>query len=144
MTVGKRKSSKPNLYSSPNKSGGNGSGLEIRAQHFQGPIPPPDTLAKYEKIIPGAAERILAMAEKQGNHRRNLEAKVIDKDSGRASRGQIFAFIITITIIVGGFVMVWQGKSLEGMASIIGAITALVGVFIYGKVSKNRNLKNRR
>ena len=142
--MGKRKSSKSNLHSNSKAGTGNGSGIEIRAQHFQGPIPPPDTLAKYEEIIPGAAERILSMAEKQGNHRRNLETKVIAKDSGRASRGQIFAFIISMTIIIGGFVMIWQGKSLEGMSSIIGAITALVGVFIYGKVSKNRNLKNRR
>ena len=118
--------------------------LEIRAQHFQGPIPPPNILSRYEEIVPGAAERIISMAEKQGEHRRNLEVKVIDKDSGRASRGQVFAFIIAMTIIIGGFTMIWKGKNLEGMTSIITAVTALVGIFIYGKINKNKRLSNRR
>ena len=140
----KTKSSKHNSSVKTYKNGENDSEVEIRTQHFQGPIPPPNTLAEYENIVPGAAERILTMAENQGKHRRNLEVKVIDKDSDRASKGQIFAFIIAMTIIIGGFLLIWHGKSLEGMTSIIGAIATLAGVFIYGKVNKNRNLKNRR
>ena len=140
----KTKSSKHNSSVKTYKNGGNDSEVKIRTQHFQGPIPPPNTLAEYENIVPGAAERILTMAENQGKHRRNLEVKVIDKDSDRASKGQIFAFIIAMTIIIGGFLLIWHGKSLEGMTSIIGAIATLAGVFIYGKVNKNRNLKNRR
>ncbi len=101
-------------------------------------------MREYDDIIPGAAERILAMAEYQGKHRRELEAKVIDRDSVRASRGQVFAFIITLIIVVGGFLMIWQGKSLVGMAAIIAPITALSGVFITGKIIKNKNLRNRR
>lgn len=30
---------------------------------YSGPIPPPDTLNQYNEIVPGAAERILCMAE---------------------------------------------------------------------------------
>jgi uncharacterized membrane protein len=32
---------------------------------FRGPLPSPDILEKYEKILPGISERIVAMAEKE-------------------------------------------------------------------------------
>lgn len=34
--------------------------------HYSGPLPHPETLAKYDQIVPGAAERIITMAEKNG------------------------------------------------------------------------------
>jgi len=40
---------------------------------YSGPIPHPNDLARYEEILPGAAERIMKMAELQAEHRRALE-----------------------------------------------------------------------
>lgn len=45
----------------------------VTAQTFQGPIPPPDALERYDAIIPGAAERILKMAESETAHRHQQE-----------------------------------------------------------------------
>ncbi len=39
---------------------------------YQGPIPPPQMLARYEEIVPGAGERILAMAEKEQQNRHSM------------------------------------------------------------------------
>jgi uncharacterized membrane protein len=44
---------------------------------FEGPIPPPNLLREYDAIVPGAAERILAMAENEGRHRHALESNAI-------------------------------------------------------------------
>ena len=49
----------------------------IRSEMYSGPIPPPEALARYEEIQPGAADRILKMAEKQQEHRMALETKAI-------------------------------------------------------------------
>ena len=38
-----------------------------------GPIPSPQILQQYNNIVPGAAERIIRMAEKQSDHRMALE-----------------------------------------------------------------------
>lgn len=46
----------------------------IRSE-FSGPLPHPEILAKYEDILPGAATRILEMAEEQANHRRFMKKK---------------------------------------------------------------------
>ena len=37
-----------------------------------GPLPPPEQLAQYEQIIPGAADRILRMTENNSDHRIEL------------------------------------------------------------------------
>lgn len=44
---------------------------------FSGPLPPPAALEGYESTQPGAADRIIAMAEMQAKHRQEQEAKII-------------------------------------------------------------------
>lgn len=48
-------------------------GLTVRVDQFQGPLPPPDFFEQYEATLPGAAERILQMAERQASHRQGAE-----------------------------------------------------------------------
>lgn len=49
--------------------------MVIRGEMYSGPIPPPEALARYEEIQPGAADRIIKMAEKQQEHRMSLRQK---------------------------------------------------------------------
>src|SRR5690349_6225737 len=35
------------------------------AWRFAGPLPPPELFAEYDRVLPGSAERILAMAERE-------------------------------------------------------------------------------
>ena len=51
---------------------------------FSGPLPHPDMLRKFDDVVPGAAERIIKMAEDQSNHRKDLERKVIESDIARS------------------------------------------------------------
>ena len=53
-----------------------------------GPIPSPDVLREYDMIVSGAAERIVAMAEKQAQHRQELEARSLEADI-RSTQEQI-------------------------------------------------------
>jgi len=54
--------------------------VQTRAESFSGPLPPPVVLKQYDEIVPGAAERILSMAESQSQHRQQLERSVIESD----------------------------------------------------------------
>ncbi len=48
---------------------------EVRTeQSFSGPLPLPEHFAEYERILPGAAERILAMPEKEQQIRADGQA----------------------------------------------------------------------
>ena len=44
-------------------------------QSFQGSLPPPGFLAKYNEAFSGCAERIVAMTEQQLTHRHALESR---------------------------------------------------------------------
>jgi uncharacterized membrane protein len=107
---------------------------------FSGPLPPPEILQKYDVVLPGAAERILKMAESQHRHRQELEKKVIDADTLSQTAGMVLGFVIAMTAIGGGIWLTSIGKSGAGLTSIIAALAALVGVFVYGKMQHGKEL----
>ncbi|MYH02114.1 MAG: DUF2335 domain-containing protein [Nitrospira sp. SB0675_bin_23] len=87
---------------------------------WSGPIPPPSALEGYENIIPGSANRILEMAEKQTEHRIELEKIVIQGDTKRSYVGLIAGFILSAMVIVGGIYLIstghdWAGGVLVGL-----------------------------
>ncbi|MCS6811316.1 MAG: DUF2335 domain-containing protein [Tepidimonas sp.] len=47
---------------------------EVSVAHWAGPLPPPATLEQFERIVPGAAQRLLAMAETEQKHRHAIES----------------------------------------------------------------------
>lgn len=67
---------------------------------FSGPLPPPQILAGYESVIPGAADRILSMAEEQGRHRRKLEEKLQDAEIKLESRNSLVGLILASLLVL--------------------------------------------
>ena len=47
---------------------------------YSGPLPAPATIKKYENILPGSAERIFKMAEKEQAHRIDWEITHLKKN----------------------------------------------------------------
>jgi uncharacterized membrane protein len=112
---------------------------------FAGPLPPPEILAKYEQLMPGIAERLMALTETEASHRRLLENKSLDaqieafkKESSEIRLGQVLAFVIgTITIISGAYTSV-NGAEIAGSLIGTGGVIGLVTAFIYGRKGKNK------
>ena len=113
------------------------------SQQFSGPLPPPEILAKYEQILPGAADRIIKMAESQQSHRQRLEQKVIESNTSAQKWGVACGFILAMTAVCGGIWLSLRGMSGTGLTTIIGALAALVGVFVYGKSAQDKQLKKK-
>ena len=111
------------------------------SQSFSGPLPHPDVLRKFNEIVPGAAERIIKMAEDQSTHRKELEKKVIDSDIARSKWGQILGFIIAITGLGISTIIAIYGSAIAGGVIGVGTLASLVGVFMYG--SKTRSLERK-
>ena len=72
-----------------------------RSLTYSGPLPTASELGKYEQICQGAADRIIGMAEKQSEHRQNIEAIVIKAASERSILGVKYAYRIAL----GAFVL---------------------------------------
>jgi uncharacterized membrane protein len=107
---------------------------------YSGPLPPPEALDRYNQILPGAAERIITMAESQHSHRQGLEKHVIMSNVAAQKLGTILGFIVAMTVVLGGMWLVHDGKSVAGLASILTALASLVGVFLYSKHEQQKDL----
>jgi uncharacterized membrane protein len=114
--------------------------LRIQAAAFSGPLPPPDALERYNQIVPGAAERIIAMAESQHTHRQALEKHVIHSNISAQRLGTVLGFVVAMTVVIGGMYLIHEGKSGEGLAAILTALASLVGVFLYSKHEQRKEL----
>lgn len=121
------------------KSGHAQQGIQIQKAEFrQAPLPHPSELERYEAILPGAAERIVAMAERQALHRQALERKVIDSDARHALIGTVFGLVIGLFgLSVAGY-CIYTGHDTAG--AVIGGATlaSMVGSFIYGSSKQRR------
>jgi uncharacterized membrane protein len=78
------------------------------------------------------------MAERQGAHRESIEAQVVAGNVASQARGSIFAFIICLVTLVGGFALLFTGKNVDGLVAIISSLTALASVFVYGKYQQRK------
>jgi uncharacterized membrane protein len=106
---------------------------QIQVASFHGPLPHPSLLARYNEVIPGGADRIMAMAERQSAHREALEAQMIAANLASQTRGSIFAFLLCLVTILGGMFLIYSGKSGVGLASVIASLAGLASVFFVAR-----------
>lgn len=69
--------------------------LMQRSIHI-GPLPPARDYKAYEAVHPGAADRILKMAESELAHGQQMEREALAADKEIAARGQHYALLATV------------------------------------------------
>jgi len=104
----------------------------VETKTWSGPIPPPQTLEGYEMLVPGAADRILKLAETQTAHRIDMESTVIRGDSKRSYLGLIAGFALSTMVIAGGIYLIAIGHDWAGVGLVGLNLTGLAAVFVYG------------
>ena len=116
---------------------------KFQIEQHQGPLPKPSDLHEYDLIVPGAAERIIKMAEEQAKHRQELERSVIQSDIRDGRTGLWLGFIIGIIAILAGAYCIVQGHSIAGGVLGGSAVPGLTAVFVYGsrQRTKERTIK---
>src|SRR6266545_725873 len=122
--------------------------LERRSEYvqitYQAPLPPPQMLEQYERILPGFSDRLLKDMESQAQHRQGLENKTINGNIQSEKRGQLYAFILAVLAILGAIYLIATGRDKYGIYVFITTFASLVTVFVVGKVQQSRELAKRR
>jgi uncharacterized membrane protein len=115
---------------------------QIRAElvAYLGPLPNPETLARFEQIVPGSAARIMNMAESQTIHRQFLEKTVIQAGVQKSWWGLWTGFVIGMTGIIGAVVLGVYDHPIVGGILGSGTIVSLVSVFVIGSKGKREEL----
>lgn len=105
---------------------------------YAGPLPPAEQFRAYEEVLPGSADRLLAMAERQQAHRMNLEQTAVNEASDRSRWGLRLGFIIAVLVIGVGAAAIFTGHPTAGLAVIIAQAAVLAGVFVYGRIDQRK------
>lgn len=96
------------------------------------------------KYSPGAADRILIMAENQASHRQKLEAKVISSDVKNSKIGLFLGFVIALVALAVGCYLAINGMPWPGSLLSFGSIGSLVGIFVYGSRQRRQERAEKR
>lgn len=109
-----------------------------REEHlFSGPLPAPDILRGYDEILPGAAERIIRMAEKEQEHAHEAGLLALRETAAGNRRGQTIGGIVALAALGTAAFLGYHGHSVA--AGIVGGTTVvgLVTVFVTGRRYSN-------
>lgn len=117
-------------------------GMQIKTH--SGPLPPAEVLQEYNQLIPNGAERIMRMAEKQQDHRMDLENRVVNSQLKESSRGQWMGYTLALAGLGTAILSTIYGH--EVAATIIGSIdmVGLVYLFVNGKTQQRKDLKTKK
>jgi len=108
------------------------------AERHSGPIPHPDVLAGYEQVLPGSAERIVRMAEKNQDHQITIETKVLNAKRSEIHAGQACA----VLVVFAAFAMTGYAPYLAESVAASGiggsTVVGLAAVFLGERHMRNK------
>jgi uncharacterized membrane protein len=108
------------------------------ASAYSGPLPSPEHLREYEDVLPGPADRILKMAEKQSDHRQEIEKVAVKGGNSRSWWGLWLGFAISVLVLGLSAGLVLAGYQVAG--TVLGSVdlVALASVFVIGRADQRK------
>lgn len=102
----------------------------VQKETFSGPIAHPKHLREYESILPGAADRIISMAESNLEHLQDMDRKSLESFREDTKSGRWFGFVALMVLIGAAIATGLHGHVvLAGLflgAGVLGVITSLI------------------
>jgi uncharacterized membrane protein len=105
----------------------------VSKELYSGPLPHPSHFQRFENILPGSADRILAMAERQECHRIWWEQFALKAQFFLALIGLASALVISIGLIWGAVRLGTAGHEWLGGALVAASAVGMVTSFIKGR-----------
>lgn len=109
----------------------------ITEERFSGPIAHPKHLREYEEICPGAADRIMRMAENNMAHHHAMQEKAVTADVDDLRNGRRYGFAALALLFVGAVFSVWWGNTTLALAFLGTGALGTVGHLIKGRGQSN-------
>ncbi|WP_179504356.1 MULTISPECIES: DUF2335 domain-containing protein [unclassified Sphingomonas] len=104
----------------------------------QGPLPAPEDLGHYESVMPGAAERIFQLTEREQAHRHEQEKSVFRREYRTRYIGQAGAILIAFGLMGVVVFCAYVGQPVT--AGVISAIGIAAAVFIKHTAQRNERV----
>jgi uncharacterized membrane protein len=104
---------------------------QIESIHL-GPLPHPDALRAYAKLIPNGGERIMCLVESEAAHRHAQEARMVASETRGITRGQWMAFVLALLLAATGLYLGVTDHDWLAAGLFTTTIGAVVTVFVLG------------
>lgn len=101
--------------------------LSVSFSAHQGPLPPPEQLAAYERLHPGSAAWILDQAEQNAEHIRSMERRGAAAQERDALLKRVLPFAVVVVFLAGWVAIAIWASPIIGAA---GAFTTLASVLL--------------
>lgn len=113
--------------------------LTIQHSRYSGPIPHPSFMHEYESILPGSADRIIAMSEKEQQHRHGIEALEHKAMIQLNKQGLWLGFFLELALIASAVICAFIGHTfISGSFALVSI--ALGIIFVLRREPKDDNI----
>lgn len=112
-----------------------------QSQIWQGPFPPPEALERYERILPGAFNRILTMAENMESAQIKQSSDALSARGDDTQRGHWFGFLVGIAAFVGAIIVGLENHDWLAAAFLTVPVMGLAKSFVDSSRSEGKEPK---
>lgn len=119
------------------KSGG------VRAEWYSGLVPHPEHAERFEALLPGAMDRFVGMAERQGEHRQKMEKKFLNFNGWSQILGVVFAGMTVLGGIAAGTFLVYSDKDIQGFAAMLVPLSTVAVIFYRTRKSQKKEAEGK-
>ena len=99
---------------------------------------PAEELERIEKLAPGSTRGLVDLAISQAKHRMSIESKIIEGHGPRATRGQVFSFILVILDLIATTLLIALGQAPYGFAMFVVMVVAVVVISLWNRYQDRR------
>jgi len=103
---------------------------EASIEHHIGPLPSGAEFERYDRVLPGTAERLVVLAEKETQHRHQFEDKALAANIKFEGLGLAFAFITLLIAMAVTVICAYFHQPLAFFVSGAVALPGLASVFM--------------
>lgn len=110
---------------------------------YNGPIPHPDILEGYDKLDPGAAQRIIDNGIDESKHRRKMEEKTVNHLARSFYFRFVLAFILAILFGSGSFYLILIGHTIVGSIFVGVTFISMLSIFTGENINNQQEDDNK-
>jgi uncharacterized membrane protein len=102
-------------------------------EYYAGPLPHPEHLEHFNRTLPGAADRILGMAELEQTHRHAWEERELRSSTVTERIGLFGGIVVAIGLIAGAIICAIWDQKVVGVALVAASAVSMVPAIIRGR-----------
>lgn len=118
--------------------------IEQTVEWYQGVVPHPEHLERFEALLPGATDRFLALAERQSAHRQRLENKFMNLNGAASITGAISAGVVSLVSVGGAIYLLATGHGLMDFAACLTPLAPIIWAFRKARSSESKEMAKKK